>query len=150
MKTLFLFAIILISMQACKYDCARSTGMRVNFISFTIQEVRPFTIKKYSKNSNFAQLIDSVLVDENTINYQWNNDTLNAVRLFMNTKLLSDFDYQISIPATGSIYKITEITEPQLEGRKSNKKIMCGNQITSCKINGQFTAIGHEDLYLKK
>lgn len=142
--------IVAAGVSSCKYDCARSTGMRVNFISYSLQEVRPFTISKFSKNSSFSQFIDSLSVDENTISYRWVNDTLDAVRLLSNTKLLSDFDYQITIPATGAVYRITEISEPQLEGRKSNKKIMCGNQITSCRINGQFTTVAHENLYLKK
>ena len=150
MKTLLYIAIVLMSMQSCKYDCARSTGMRINFISYTQQEVYPFTIRKYSRNSNFTQLIDTLIADQNTISFQWKNDTLDAVRLLSNTKLLTDFDYEIFVPATNSVYKITEITEPQLEGRKSNKKIMCINQITSCRINGQFIAISYENLYLKK
>jgi hypothetical protein len=150
MKTLLFYVTVLVSIQSCKYDCARSSGMRINFISFTTQEVNPFTIRKYSKNSDFSNLIDSLIADQNTIGYQWNNDTLKAVSLISTTKLLSDYDYQISIPATNSLYKITEINEPQLEGRKSTKKIMCLNQITSCRINGQFTIISYDNLYLRK
>jgi hypothetical protein len=149
MKSLYVTTIGLFFFVSCTYDCARSLGVMPNFISFSEQEVEYFVIRKFEKGSSFSKLIDSIVVNR-TISYKRSNDTLRAVSYTGNNRMQSDFDYIVYMPTTNSSFQITEMNEPQKQGHKSTKKIMCINQITSCKINGQFTAISYDNIYLGK
>jgi hypothetical protein len=78
------------------------------------------------------------------------NDTLKITASTSTASLLSKYDYLIRIPSTNSVFYITEMNEPQQEGRKSKYKVMCINSVQSCKINGAGTPISFDHLYLKK
>ncbi len=135
---------------SCTYPCGKSDGFNINFISYTEQEVSTYTLKKYSKGSSFSNFIDSMIVDASVISYRQNNDTLEWTSSSSITNLTSDFDYLVLIPATGNQYQITEVYEPQQEGRKSSNKIYCVNGIESCLVNGSKTTLDFNNLYLKK
>lgn len=136
--------------NSCTYQCARSSGVMVNFISFTEQEIRPFSIKKYVKGSNFTSFIDSLLVTDTVTRYGRSNDSLIWQSSIGSARMPSDYDYIVYIPAVNSTYRITELYEPQREGKKSTKKIMCVNAVVSCRINGVLTQILYDRLFLKK
>jgi hypothetical protein len=150
MKALFYFLLFIFSFVSCTYDCARSSGVMANFISFTEQEINSFTIKKYAKGTSFNTFIDSFAVDQSVTDYRRSNDTLKWAWSKSSARMSSDFDYRITIPSVNASYQITELNEPRKEGRKSTKKIMCGNQIISCKVNGELTSISHDNLFIKK
>jgi len=136
--------------SGCTYPCAKSTGLNINFIAYSNQEINTFTIKKYSKGSNFSNFIDSVIIDSSVSIYERRNDTLKVGITTSIPKMLADFDYRVLVPATGSVYQITELYEPQKEGRWSTKKIMCVNSIQSCLINNLKTLLYYDDIFFKK
>lgn len=63
--------------------------------------------------------------------------------------LKSSFDYQVSIPSLNRTFAITEMDEAQREGN-CRYKVMCGNMIVSCNVDGTTVSINNEILYLKK
>ncbi|MBY0476071.1 MAG: hypothetical protein K2Q24_00350 [Chitinophagaceae bacterium] len=145
-----LFILLLFVLASCNYPCAPSDGLQMELVGFTQLEADTILLKKFEKGSDFTRAIDSLIIDSNITRYGLVNDTLKLEYSLGTTKLLSKYDYRISIPPTNSIYVITEINEPQKEGRQSTRKIMCGNSIQSCKINGTETPLRFERLYLKK
>lgn len=150
MKQLTFTVSLLLLLRSCTYPCGKSDGFVINFISYTQLEVNSYTVKRYSKGTNFSNLIDSMIINSSVISYRQNNDTLKWSSAQGNVKLTSDFDYRILIPATGNQYQITEVFEPQQEGRKSSNKIYCVNGIETCLVNGSKTALDFNNLYLKK
>lgn len=150
MKQLTYTIFVLFLLGSCTYPCGKSDGFIINFISYTEQEVSSYTVKRYSKGSNFSNLIDSIIINSSIISYRQNNDTLQWTSSSSVANLTSDYDYHVSIAATGNQYQITEIFEPQQEGRKSMKKPYCINGIASCKVNGVETTLSFDNLFLKK
>lgn len=150
MKQLTYIVFLLLLLGSCSYPCRKSDGFIINFINYTEQEVSSYNIKRYSKGTNFSNLVDSLIIDASVITYRQNNDTLQWTSSSSVANLSPDFDYQVLIPATGSQYQITEIFEPQQEGRKSMNKVYCVNGIVSCKVNGVETKLSFDNLYLKK
>ena len=122
----------------------------MSFVGFTEQEIDTIVLKKYEKGRDFSRAVDSLIIDSNVTRFWLSNDTLRIAATISTTNLLSSFNYRISIPSTNSIYTITDLYEPQQEGRASTRKIMCGNSIQSCKINGAATQLRFDLLYLKK
>ncbi len=141
---------LLFAFFSCTYPCAPSQGLSMELVGFTQQEADTIILKKYEKGKGFAAQIDSLLIDENTTHFTLSHDTLRVTSGIATMNLLSKYDYIIRIPSTNSVFYITEMNEPQQEGRKSRYKVMCGNSIQSCKINGAATQIRHDYLYLKK
>lgn len=150
MKQLTYTIFLLLLLGSCSYPCRKSDGFIINFINYTEQEVSSYNIKKYFKGTNFSKLVDSLVIDASVITYMQNNDTLQWTSSSSVANLISDFDYQILVPSTGSQYQITEIFEPQQEDRKSMNKVYCVNSIVSCKVNGVETKLSFDNLYLKK
>ena len=140
----------LILFGSCTYPCGKSDGLKISFISFSEQEISSYSVIKYTKGSNFSILIDSIKIDSTIGRYFRTNDTLNLGSFLSTARLSVDYDYKILIPSVNKTYEITELLEPQLEGRKSMYKDYCLNAIQSCKVNGAGNKINHNTLYLRK
>ena len=148
MKYAAIFFVLLFS--SCNYPCAPSLGLRMELVGFTEQEASVIILKKYKKSTGFTTPIDSLLIDSTVTRFKLNNDTLKITSTISSTNLLSNFDYIISLPQSNAVFYISEMNEPQIEGRKGLTKIMCGNSIQSCKINSLQTTIRSDKLYLRK
>lgn len=146
----YITVIFLFAFFSCTYPCVPSNGLQIQLVGFTQQEAKTIILKKYEKGKAFTTLIDSLIIDSNVSRYIQRNDTLKVAYSTNTANLLSKFDYLVGIPSTNSVFYITEMNEPQQEGRKSRYKVMCGNAIQSCKINGTATPIKFDYLYLKK
>lgn len=146
----YITIILLFTFFSCTYPCAPSNGLKIQLVGFTQKESDIIILKKYEKGKGFAIQIDSLVIDSNVTRYELSNDTLKIAYSTSTARLLSKFDYLVHIPSTNSVFYITEMNEPQQEGRKSRYKVMCGNAIQSCKINGAATPLRFDYLYLKK
>lgn len=146
----YITLLLLFAFFSCTYPCAPSIGLQIQLVGFTQQESDIIILKKYEKGKGFAAQIDSLIIDSNVTRYRMSNDTLKITASTSTARLLSKYDYLIRIPSTNSVFYITEMNEPQQEGRKSRYKVMCGNAIQSCKINGVTTPLRFDYLYLKK
>ncbi len=90
----------------------------------------------------FATLVDSVIITKNNSNYQKSNDTLDIINNATggDYPLNIDYDYEIYLPTTNKIFKISNITQQQTYFRSvPYYKRECVNPIKSYLLNEQIT-----------
>lgn len=150
MKYLFIYFAVVLLFGSCSYPCGQSEGLRLNFVSFSKQEIYNFSISKYAKGSNFSNLISTVSFDSARLGIDQQNDTISFYLISADLLLPSAFDYKIQLPSTNNTYLLTDLQEPQKTGIKNGQMIYCMNMIESCKLNGTDVKISNDQLYLKK
>ncbi len=150
MKQLTFISLLLLLLESCTYPCGKSSGLHLNFVSYTKAEINGFSISRYEKGSNFNNLISSASFDSSLVGLSQTGDTTRYAYFSDDVLLPSGFDYKVFIPATNTTYNITDLKEPQETGIKNGQKVYCMNQIVSCKVNGTAVTISYEDLFLKK
>lgn len=139
-----------------KCPCIDSFGKAPAFIGFSINETDTFIIRRYGKGSNFQLLQDTLLADNSVINFQVRNDTIASSSHFSNVNLLSNYDYQLVLPALNKVFNITDMLETKeyqpCNSIFNNTKIQCVNGITSYKINGQPVTVSpvENNLYMTR
>ncbi len=146
LSSLLLFS-ILNSCQDC--ICLPSDGLRLGMISFDSTEIDTIMIRRFDKGSNFTRPIDSSQWDRSKVVFRAQNDTFQMGAFVGGILLQSKFDFEIYFPGLSRTFRITEMNEPQLEGNCKGK-VMCGNIIVSCKLDGNPIPINYDILYLKK
>jgi hypothetical protein len=142
--------LLILLLTACYYPCAPSNGLQLELVGFTPKEADTIILKKFEKGKGFSKLIDSLIIDSTVTRFNLLHDTLRIGSTMSSTNLMSMYDYSIQIPASNSEFVLTEMFEPQQEGRKSPRKIICVNSIQSAKLNGQAATIQFDRIYLKK
>jgi len=150
MKLLSCILCLCMLLGSCSYPCGKSSGLHLNFVSYTKAEINGFTISRYEKGSNFNTLISSKGFDTSLVGLVQRGDTIRYAYFSDDALLPSGFDYKVFIPSTNSTFNITDLKEPQETGIKNGQKIYCMNQIVSGKVNGAAVTIFNEDLFLKK
>jgi hypothetical protein len=136
---LLLLAVEMLALAACngRCTCIAADVMSPVLIAFSANDADSFIIKKFTKGSNFAGLLDSILIDTSNALYQRKNDTIEI--LSGNASLSSKFDYQIIFLASNNVISIEDIDEPQTQG-SCQDKMDCVNPINSYRINGKMTS----------
>lgn len=150
MKHLTYIILFLLLLGSCSYPCGKSSGLHLNFVSYTKAEINGFSISRYEKGSNFNNLISTASFDSSLIGLRQSGDTIRYAYFSGDALLPSNFDFKVCIPSTNTTYNITDLKEPQETGIKNGQKVYCMNQIVSCKVNGTAVTISYEDLFLKK
>lgn len=150
MKQLTCISLLLLLLGSCSYPCGKSSGLHLNFVSYTKAEINGFNIGRYEKGGNFNNLVSSTSFDSSLIGLYQSGDTIRYAYFNDDALLPSNFDYKVFIPTTNTTYNITDLKEPQETGIKNGQKVYCMNQIVSCKVNGTAVTISYEDLFLKK
>ncbi|MEJ8842695.1 hypothetical protein WG954_09905 [Lacibacter sp. H375] len=150
MKQLIFISLPLLLLISCSYPCGKSSGLHLNFVSYTKAEINGFSISRYEKGSNFSNLISSASFDTSLVGLHQRGDTIRYAYFSDEALLPSNFDFKVFIPATNTTYNITDLKEPQETGIKNGQKVYCVNQIVACKVNGTAVTISYEDLFLKK
>ena len=132
---------------SCKeYQCSKA-DLRFGLIGFSDAEADTIILRRFDK-TNPATPKDTFLLTER---FNRRSDTLEMVAFSSNALMQSDYTYEIIIPQSGSLIRITEIAEEQRSIRLGlTNKIGCINFIRSCKLNDQSTPINDNDVYLKK
>ena len=129
-----------ISLFSCKEVPCGPAIPQLNFISFPDSETDTIFIRRFIKSSNFSTLLDTFFIDKHNSRYLISNDTLDIGSSFNGDNgLLSKYDYEIFIPQTSQLFKISEINEENSSHRVglSMDKTSCTNTIKSYKLNGQ-------------
>jgi hypothetical protein len=130
---LFFYALI----NSCSYSCSNATST-ITLIGFTSRETDTIIVRKFSKATNFATIIDIFLVNKTNSSYYQKNDTLEISASYKTDNgLLSKYDYEIYVPYNNKLYQISEIKEDYKSINSGCKKVGCINSITSYKLNGQ-------------
>ena len=118
-------------------------------VSFDSSDIDTMIIRKFERGTNFARMIDTSQWDRSKVVFRAEKDTFQMGAFIGGILLQSKFDYQVFVPALNRTFRITEMNEPQREG-DCKGKVMCGNIIVSCKLDGNPIPINYDILYLKK
>jgi hypothetical protein len=160
-KVFFIGCLILVVSHAFTYcfekcNCIRSSGLSYILIGFSDTDSDTIIVRKFRKKGDFTEKLDSILLTAARISFQRKNDTLAAVAQTGNNNLLSLFDYELYFPASGSLFRISDINEQQIRttcgGPFNRNKDLCINPIRSYSENGQLISDGgnYQFVVLKK
>lgn len=148
----FFSGLVLIGCSS-EYECTRA-DIYFSLVGFTDNEAKSVILRRMTKGS--SQIIDTFhYKDPYSLQFSRINDTLKLRTIPLSAILESDYDYQFYIPASNSVYTVTEINESKNSIRKSifrPTKEGCINNVNSYKLNGvtitntEFTTV----IYLKK
>lgn len=145
-----LLAIICVAGFSCSTTECANSRLHFSLIGFTDQEASNIILRRFEKGNNFQLAKDTAILD---INFNRINDTLKVASQIVKMEITSSYDFELYLPLASKTFRITEITEPYAEQRKSifnNTKELCGKAITSCSINGVNKNIDSNTLYLTK
>ena len=129
--------------------CLPSDGLRPGLIAFDSTDVDTIIIKRFEKGNNFTHGVDTSQWDRWKVVFTRQNDTFQMSIFVGDILLKSTSDYQVFIPSISRTFAITEMNEPQREGN-CKYKVMCGNIIVSCTLDGTPVSPNNQTLYLKK
>ncbi len=158
MKTLFVVVITAMALTACCYevDCEQE-NLNFGLVSFKTSDIDTIIFRKYDANSNFQSLKDTMKITNiNVLTPSISGDTV----LFLSSnypsenikfQLTAGNDYEIFIPGTLKLTRITDILEQKTKRKNcdiSDGNKTCYNPIIGFKVDGQ-TKSG-EVFYLRK
>ncbi len=131
-----------LSITSCFEDCSciQSDGLSYMLIGFSDSDSDTIIVRKFRKDGNFAEKLDSTLLTDARIRFQRKNDALSVVAQIGNNNLLSSFDYELYFQASGSLFRISDIDEQQVSsncGLFNRNKDLCINPIRSYSENGK-------------
>ncbi len=131
-------------MYSCGRDepCAEASAVALRFISFSNAQTDSIVIRKFSNNSAFDTLVDSVILTTSNSSYQKSTDTLAIINNATGGDYPLDinYDYEVYLPNANQLFKISNITQQQTYFRAvPYYKRGCANPIKSYLLNGQIT-----------
>jgi hypothetical protein len=147
-KTLIRFAFIyMVSVtpySCCKtIDCEPWFASEIKAVNFTRQELDFFYIKKFKKNSNFTQVIDSMMLGQpaNITLVPEGTDATKIVlyKFGLRFQIEAGYDYEFFFPNGNTLRRLTEITENKTSEKFCNTgfaKNICYKTISSLKVDG--------------
>ena len=132
-------------MYSCGRDepCSEASACILRYVSFSDAQTDSIVIRKFTNDSAFDTLVDSVIITKNNSSYQKSNDTLAIINNATggDYTLNIDYDYEVYLPNANKLFKISNITQQQTYMRVglSLDKRGCVNPIKSYLLNGQLT-----------
>ncbi len=139
----------------CNVPCYTATA-NIGFISFQDSETNTIILRRYSKATNFATLVDTFLINKSNSSYDKLNDTLQVFNNYGGDQgLKSKYDYEVYLPQSNRLFQISEIAEWFMMQKASiamDQLYHCIDPIVSYKLNGQLIS-GNSDystFYIKK
>jgi hypothetical protein len=134
-----------ISLYSCckTIDCNTGRINEITAVNFPRQDLINFSIKKFNKNSNFTQPIDSMILSQGA-DYKLvpiATDTTNIIfdKLVLRFPIEAGYDYEVFFPNGNTLRRVTEVTENKTSEKFCNTgfaKNICYNNISSLKIDG--------------
>lgn len=132
--------------SCCKTVACKPGFASISFVGFNNSEIREFYLRRYRINTNFSSKIDTVIyrIGEN-LTYAYvigGRDTIEVIpssvtpaqRVFF---IEAGYDYELVLPATGQVSRITEVAEQNYEQTFCGfAKPECNTVISSVKVNG--------------
>ena len=141
---------ILFTLFSCKktIDCSAASEGTFTIKNFSEQESNRIVFRKYVKNSNFTQRVDSILlIRDVNADYTVVRDLITneidytIIHPAMNTgfRITTGFDYELFFPAGNITKRLSEVTEVQKQYEYdvfSLQRRNCVNEISSAKLDG--------------
>ena len=150
MKRVLMIAIVATVIIGCgrEIEC-RDASINLNFIGFSPNSLNNLVIRKFIKNSNFQNKIDSILVMPPNILTNNLGDTSMLALGNSGNYPTSEFDYQIFLPAINRTILLTDI---QKRDRTSScgaleTDCFCDDEIISLKVDNQIGILQNTRAY---
>ena len=158
MKHLLIAIVSLLTLVGCCYevDCDQN-NLNFGLISFAQADIDTLVFRKYQANSNFQKLKDTMQITNiNVLTPAFSGDTVLFLTSNIRTtnikfQLVAGEDYEIFIPGTNKLTRITDILEQKTTRKNcdiSDGNKGCDNPIISFKIDGQLKT--SEPFYIRK
>jgi hypothetical protein len=147
MRRLFIVVITAMLLTACCYevDCEQE-NLNFGLVSFTPSDIDTIIFRKYKANSNFQSLEDTMKITNiNVLTPSISGDTVlfitsNYSNVNIKFQLRAGNDYEIFIPGTLKLTRITDIIEQKTRRKNcdiSDGNKTCYNPIIGFKVEGQ-------------
>ena len=139
MGILFFSISILILNSCCtkKYCSGADDLDTIGFYGFNQQDLDTLVIKRYNKDSNFQNYLDSLFIEP-----EYFTSTTEYEIVHFTDKFTVDYDYKIEIISTKQSYTLTDFV---VEKEKCNTGFMCSdyfNSLVSYKVNNNTQTYG--------
>lgn len=138
MKLAVRISILLFLFISCnKTINCRDPYINLAFIAKPKSDIDTITLRKYSINTNFTQLIDTFNLIENSNSIMIPSQTRDTILIrptVSDLAIENGYDWQIFIPSTRQIFFITNIVT-------QSKTQKCGTFSTSCFCNNDVVSI---------
>ncbi len=130
---------ILITVTACTKKCpCYPARIYLNYIGFLNSETDTVIIRRFQKGSSFLLIKDTGILSINNSGYYPHNDTMHIRTDVESLILRSGFDYELFLPATNKLSRISDINEELKEDYCISRNLNgCINPISSFKLDGQ-------------
>ena len=139
----FIRAVLLIALVSalglgsCSKTCFCNTAtLSLNYVSFDPAETDTIVLRRYTKNSQFASLLDTATLNARNAVFSFRKDTMSVHSDTVGLQLYSYYDYILYLPALNrrdSLSGIYESHETQEGGR--DLECTCVNRILSFYLN---------------
>jgi hypothetical protein len=126
--------------SCCKTVTCEPGFATISFVGFSASEVETFYLRRYTKNTGFSVKVDSAVYKQGNIWYDFKRDTIFAKpnepvssgMFFITT----GYDYEVVLPSTGMVSRITEVAEQNYEQQFCGfAKPVCATVISTVKVN---------------
>jgi hypothetical protein len=153
MKYIFAFIFIFFFSSCCKQkDCLIGHINEISLASFTASDIDTIVVRRFTKASNFNNLLDTINLTYSNSNSYPNGDTTTIYVSDTSLAMKANYDYEIYIPATNTVAGISNIIAPQTQHQVCTVcdcvQGPCFNPVTSFTLNGQI--LSDDYVYLKK
>ncbi|GEM_PF-2173093 len=132
-----LLAIVIMLLASCSRTCyCTAATLYMDYVSFANTTTDTIVVRRYTKNSNFASLLDTALLTSHNAVYTTRQDTLSIRPNAEAVTLRSFYDYILYLPAikrSDSLFGIFE-TRDTKEG-SHDLECTCINRILSFYLN---------------
>jgi hypothetical protein len=124
---------ILLTLAACSKTCyCKPALLNLNYVSFTPAETDTVILRRYDRNSNFNQLLDTFVLTTQTADFNYNKDTLSIHAKDEASRLRSFYNYVLYLPSLNRSDSLSGINELyDREKGNSNLECTCTNRILS-------------------
>lgn len=135
---LSLISILIVNSCCTKVHCIGADDLNdISFYGFNQQDLDTLVIKRYNKDSNFQNYLDSLFIEP-----EYFTSSTEYEMVHLTDKLIVDYDYKIEIISTRQTFTITDFI---VEKEKCNTGFMCFdyyNSLGSYKVNGETQTYG--------
>lgn len=136
--SIFLIVIMAVAAGSCctnKHCIGADDLESIQFNNFPTSELDTITIQRFSKNSNFTNAIEDIVVI--TSNF---SDGSDLQRIQLPVRLTIDYDYKVQLNSTGDDFTISDFVSKK---ESCNTGFMCNdsyNSLESYSVNGNLVS----------
>ncbi|HEU5051752.1 MAG TPA: hypothetical protein VFT78_01500 [Hanamia sp.] len=116
MKYFIGFILFAFLSSCCKQkDCLTGHITEIDLASYSASDIDTIVVRRFIKASDFQNLVDTVILNQINSRVYPNGDTTRVHLYDTSVALKATYDYEIYIPATRTVAKVSNIVAPQMQ-----------------------------------